>query len=106
MDRVAAKQTGPLLDVVGLLGSQHNGPEPKFGTRPGSLDQDAGQQPADATEAVEHNVGGFFEQLPLPGGDRREFAVEVGPKIGLTGAEPAVGELAEVDLRRVEVHVG
>ncbi|MNX73326.1 hypothetical protein D3C86_1047190 [compost metagenome] len=59
MDRVAAQQAGTFDQVVLGALADHDGAQTQAVATTGFLDQDARQQTADTTEAVEDNVGAF-----------------------------------------------
>ncbi len=57
MDRVAAQQAGALGEVVVRTAADHDRAQAQAVPAAGLFDQEAGQEPADAAEAVEDDVG-------------------------------------------------
>ena len=57
VDRVAAQQAGALGEVVVRTAAHHDGAQAQAVAAAGLFDQEAGQEPADAAEAVEDDVG-------------------------------------------------
>ena len=72
--RVAAQQAGALDQVVVAALAHHDGAQPQLFAAAGVLDQDAGQQAADAAEAVEHDILRLAQQRGAPGVDGGQLA--------------------------------
>jgi hypothetical protein len=102
--RVAAQQTGTFHQVVGGTTAHDDRTQAQALAAAAMFDQDAGQQPADATEAVEHDVGTGAIVESVLADDVGEFTAQV----FLQGDAPillpkAEGEPGEVDRRCSEV---
>ena len=100
---IAAQQRGALDDVDVALLAHHHRAQAHAAVHRLAGDQDAGEQAADAAEAVEHDVAG----LEFGGGadDVGELAVEEGTQVLLVGVLELLGQAAEVDRRGAEVHL-
>ena len=55
--RIAAQQAGTLLQIPVATAAHHDGAQAQGVGGAGALDEQTGQQAADAAEAVEHHVG-------------------------------------------------
>ena len=71
--RVAAQQTGALDQVIGRAFTHNNGAQTQAVAATGFLDQDARQQTADTTEAIQHHVSAFTGFAVLLAGYFHQF---------------------------------
>ncbi|MNU62717.1 hypothetical protein D3C71_519540 [compost metagenome] len=65
--RVTAQQAGPLLEIPLAAATHDDGAQPQGVGGAGALDQQPGQQAADAAKAVEHHVGRGGHAVPVQG---------------------------------------
>ena len=106
VDRVAAQQTGALEEVIRGTLPHDGGLEAEFLAAAGLLDEDAGQQAADAAEPVEDDVLRFIQDGAHTGVDAGQFPAHVGfrGQAAAFGAE-VEGQLAQVDARRSQIQL-
>ena len=100
MHRIAAQQGSALDDVAVPIAAHDDRTQTHTGAA-GTVDEDAGEQTTDATEAVEHDVAG----LALAGlrfDDLGELGGEEGVDIGVRIIE-LLDEAAQIDASRSQV---
>ena len=103
VDRVAAQQGGALDQVVLRVLAHDDGTQAQLGATAGVVEEDAGQQAADATEAVEHDVLGLAQALTGLALDLGELGVQEGLDVLARGLVLG-GQLGQVDGGGAQVH--
>ncbi len=107
VDGVAAQQGGALHDVLPGALAYDDGAQAQAVARPGLLDEQPGQEAADAAEAVEDHVPRLAAlRLVVARGAGHGLSGEVAHRQAAVVAPVRLGEDAEVDLRRAEVERG
>jgi hypothetical protein len=106
--RVAPQQARTLVEIVRAIAlADHDGAQPQHIAAAGLLDQDAGQQPADAAEAVEHHVLGLRQRLAHGADVVADHLLEIIPRRASGGLLLVPdGELADIDMGRTQIHAG
>ena len=106
MHRVAAQQARALDDVVVRALAHDDGAQAQALAATGVFDQDAGQQPPDAAEAVQHNVGARALVEAMLADNRAEFFSQVGIEGDVGGARPVPhGETGQVERGSAQIQV-
>jgi hypothetical protein len=104
VDRVAPQQAGALGQIVLAALAHDDGLEAEAVAAAGLARQDAGHQPPDAAEPVEHDVLGLRAHRGLAGGDRGEILARELREVAPVALVAVVGEeVADVDPRRRQV---
>ncbi len=107
MHRVATQQAGALDQIVVGALAHDDGAQAQAVATTGLLDQDARQQPADAAEAVQHDVSALVpgSRVTLVGDLGQLFAHELLEAAAVAGILVLGDQLAEIDRGGAEVHL-
>lgn len=90
MHGVAAQQARALLEVVLAALAHDDGAQPQAEAAAGVADEDAGEEPPDAAEAVEHDIGRLVLRPRL---ERRDLLAGVLLEAGLGGVDQDAAEV-------------
>ena len=109
MHRIPAQQRRPLHQVAIAGLAHHDGLEPQLVAAAGLLDEQAGEQAANAAKAVQHDVLGLFQRRDMPANHLGAGVADERQRIDggtLGGFHEAGGQLAHVDVGRPEIEFG
>ena len=103
VDGVAAQEGGALDDVAVALLTDHDAAQTHAVVSGLASDEDAGEQAADAAEAVEHDIDRLL--LGVLANDVGEGGLDESTQVGLAGIGEVERELAQIDRHGGQVQV-